>query len=187
VAEYRFELVTYEDANRDSQTHYLLAGFDHTFDPRLTASLRGGAQFRDYDAGGSKTGPYFEGTINYAVGKTTSVSWTTRYGIEEPDVALSQERNAFRTGLSAKHDFTPKISATLGVYYEHDDYQSFTQPGFSTPGFTEQDADIALSVRYSFTRYFALEAGYNYTDVWSDVAAREYTRNRFWGGVSVTF
>jgi len=187
VAEYRFELVTYEDVNRNSQTHFALGGFDHSFDPRLSASVRAGAEFRDYESDGSSTGPYFEGTLKYAVAKQTSVSWTNRYGIEEPDVILSQGRNTFRTGLSAKHDFTPRISATLGVYYQHDDYQSLSQPGFFVPGFTEQDADVAFSVRYSITRYLAVEAGYNYTDVWSDIPAREYTRNRYWGGVSVTF
>ncbi len=187
VAEYRFELVTYQTAALNSQTHFALAGFDHNFDPRLSVSLRGGAEFRDYQSAGDTTGPYFEGTVNYSVAKQTTVSWTNRYGIEEPDALLSQGRNTFRTGLSAKHDFTPKISATLGLYYQHDDYQSFTQSGFTIPGFTEQDADLAFSVRYSLTRYFALEAGYNYTNVWSDIPIREYTRNRYWGGFSVTF
>jgi hypothetical protein len=187
VAEYRFELITYQTGDLSSQTHFALAGFDHTFDPRLNVSVRGGAEFRDYESDGSKIGPYFESTLNYTVAKQTTVSWTNRYAIEEPDALVSQGSNTFRTGLSAKHDFTPKISATLGVYYEHDDYQSFPQPGFTAPGFTQQDADVALSVRYSFTRYCALEAGYNYTDVWSDIPIREYTRNRFWGGFSVTF
>ena len=187
VAEYRFELITYQTGDLSSQTHFALAGFDHTFNPRLTLSVRGGAEFRDYESDGNKTGPYFESTLNYTVAKQTTVSWTNRYAIEEPDALVNQGSNTFRTGLSAKHDFTPKISATLGVYYEHDDYQSFPQSGFTSPGFTQQDADVALSVRYSFTRYFALEAGYNYTDVWSDIPIREYTRNRFWGGLSVTF
>lgn len=187
VAEYRFEFVTYQDANRNSQTHFALAGFDHNFDPRLSLSVRGGAEFRDFESDGSETGPYFEGTLTYAVAKQTSVSWTNRYGIEEPDVVLSQGRNTFRTGLSAKHDFTPKISATLGTYYQHDDYRSLSQPGFFVPGLTEQSVDVAFSVRYSITRYFALETGYNYTQILSDIPTREYTRNRFWGGLSVTF
>jgi hypothetical protein len=187
VAEYRFEVISYQEASQNSQTHFALAGFDHSFDPRLTVSVRGGAEFRDYESDGSTTGPYFEGTLNYSVAKRTMISWTNRYGIEEADALLSQGRNTFRTGLSARHEFTPKISATLGVNYEHDDYQSLTQSGFTIPGFTEQVADVAFSVRYSVTRYFALEAGYNYTDVWSDIPSREYTRNRVWGGMSVTF
>ena len=63
VAEYRFQVVTYEHLNRDSNNHFILVGFDHNFDPRLMVSLRGGAQIREYDQGGSRTGPYVESTL----------------------------------------------------------------------------------------------------------------------------
>jgi hypothetical protein len=187
VAEYRFELVTYEHIARDSNTHFALGGIDHTFDPRLNVSLRGGAEFRDYQDGGDKTSPYFEGTLNYVVGKQTTVSWINRYAIEESDVFLSQGRETFRTGLAIKHDLTARITGTLGAYYEHDDYQSFTQTGIFTPGFTEQSLDLAFTLRYAITRYLGVQAGYNYTDVWSDIGAREYTRNRYWGGLNLIF
>ena len=189
VGEYRFQLISYQDIDRDSRTHYLLGGFDHTFDPRLTLSLRGGAEFRNYDPDDiTKTGPYFESTLNYAVAKQTTVSWTARYGLEESDLIDVQDRTTFRTGLTAKHDFTPKISGSVGAYYEHDDYHSVSHGGvILSPSFTEQSADVSLNVRYAFTRYFWVEAGYDHSDVWSDFAAREYTRNRFWGGLSVTF
>ena len=187
VAEYRFELVSYESINRDSTSHFALGGFDHTFSPELNVSFRGGAQFREYDQGGNRTSPYFEGTLNYNVGKRTIVSWINRYSIEEPDVLLSQSRETFRTGVSARHQFSPKISAAGSAYYEHDEYQSFKGPGFMFPSFTEEDLDLALSLRYAITRYIGIEAGYNFTNVWSDVSAREYTRNRYWAGVNVTF
>src|SRR5205807_10191249 len=32
--------------NLDSTTHYVLGGIDHTFNPRLSGSIRGGAEFR---------------------------------------------------------------------------------------------------------------------------------------------
>ena len=187
VAEYRLQIVSYDSLQRDSTTHFALAGFDHSFDPRLNVSVRGGAQFRQYDQGGNQTGPYFEGTLNYNVGKRTVVTWTNRYAIEEPDVLLNPSRDTFRTGLSAKHEFTPKISATAAAYYEHNDYQSINQPGAFSPSFTEQNVDLALSLRYAITRNVAVEAGYNFTNVGSDIASREYTRNRYWGGVNVTF
>jgi hypothetical protein len=187
VAEYRFQLFTYQDADRDSRTQYALGGFDHTFDPRLSMSIRGGAQFREFDPNGSETGPYVEANFNYAAGKQTTIAWTNRYGLEEPDNAFSQSRQTFRTGLSGKHDFTSRISATLGAYYEHNDYQSINQPGFFTPGFTEQVIDLSVGLRYAVARYWGVEVGYGYTDVWGDIAGREYTRNRVWAGVNVTF
>jgi hypothetical protein len=189
VAEYRFQIITYEHVSRDSNTHFVLGGFDHSFDPRLNVSFRGGAEFRDYQGqgGGSRTSPYFEGTLNYMAGKQTTVTWTSRYAIEEPDVLLSQSRETFRTGLSVKHDLTARISGTLGVYYTHDDYQSVNQPGVFSPAFTEQSVDLAVTLRYAITRYLGVQVGYNFTDVSSDISIREYTRNRVWGAINATF
>ena len=189
VAEYRFQLVNYDkDINRDSMTHFALGGFDHTFNSRFSASFRGGAEFRDYEAGtDDRSSPYFEGTLNYAVGKNTSVAWTNRYAIEEPDVLLNPSRTTFRTGLRAKHDFTARISANVGVYYEHDDYDSVNTLTVVSPSFTEEAFDAAVSLRFAVTRYLGIEAGYNHTEVTSDIFLREYSRNRYWGGLNVIF
>jgi hypothetical protein len=187
VAEYRFQIVTYESIPRDSTTHFALAGFDHVFNPQLNVTFRGGAEFRNYDQGGNKTAPYFEGNLNYNVGKRTTISWINRYAIEEPETLLNQSRETFRTGIAARHDFTSRITGTLGAYYEHDRYQSLNQPGVVVPGFTEQSVDLAFSVRYAITRNLGLEAGYNFTDVISDQSLREYTRNRYWGGLNFVF
>jgi hypothetical protein len=189
VAEYRFQIVTYDqDLNRDSTTHFALAGIDHSFNSRLSASVRGGAEFRDYESGTEdRDSPYFEGTLNYAVGRNTSVSWTNRYAIEEPDVLLNPSRTTFRTGLRAKHDFTARISANAGIYYEHDDYDSVNTLTVVSPSFTEEAFDGAVSLRFAVTRYLGIEAGYNHTEVSSDIFLREYSRNRYWGGLNVIF
>ena len=46
---------------------------------------------------------------------------------------------------------------------------------------------MAVTLRYGITRYLGVQVGYNYTDVWSDISFREYTRNRVWGGVNLLF
>jgi hypothetical protein len=187
VGEYRFQLVSYDDINRDSTTHFILAGFDQNFSSRLSISFRGGAEFRSYDAGGDNSSPYFEGTLSYALGKDTSLSWTNRYAIEEPDVPLNPSRTTFRAGLSLRHNFTARISGTFAAYYTHDDYDAINRfPTFS-PAFTEDSFDLAISVRYAITRYLALEAGYDRTEVTSDDFFREYSRNRIFAGVDLTF
>jgi hypothetical protein len=189
VAEYRFQIVTYEYVSRDSNTHFALGGFDHSFNPLFNISFRGGAQFREYNGnfGGNRTSPYFEGTLNYSVAKQTTVSWVNRYSIEEPDVLISQSRETFRTGLAIKHDLTQRLAGTLGAYYENDNYQSLTNGSVSTPSFTEQSFDLAITLRYAITRYLGIQVGYNFTDVWSDQSFRDYTRNRVWGGLNATF
>jgi hypothetical protein len=132
---------------------------------------------------GESSSPYFELTANYAVGKQTSVTWTSRYGIEEPDIPGQPGRTTYRTGLDAKHNWTARISSRLAVFYGHDHYG----PQGASPAFDEDSIDAALSLRYSITRYLGVQVGYNYTEVASELPTRGYTRNRFYGGADFSF
>jgi Putative beta-barrel porin 2 len=188
IAEYRYEFISYDDNDfRDSDTHFFLAGIDHSFGPRFNISVRGGLEAREYDQHGDETDPYFEGTLIYALGRRTSITFTNRYAIEEPDVAGSFSRTTYRTGLSVRYNFTSRLSANLAAFYEHDDNDGYSNFFVVTPEFQEDSFDLALSARYAITRSFALEAGYNFTDVGSDIRLREYTRNRFWAGLNFSF
>lgn len=185
IVEYRYGIVSYENSFLNSQTHYALGGIDHTFNPRLSATFRGGAQFRSYDNAGDRTGPYFEGNVNYALGRRTTVSWVTRYGIEEPDTPNSQSRTTFRTGLQTKFSLTSRIETGLDLFYVHDNYHALA-PG-TGGAFTEDSFDLGFTARYAINSLVSLQLGYHYTDVSSDSAFREYSRNRVSGGVSLTF
>jgi hypothetical protein len=187
VAEYRYDIITYENAALDSTTHFALGGIDHTFNPRLSASLRGGAEFRSYTNDGDRTAPYFEGTVTYALGKRVSVSWNNHYGLEEPDVAGSQSRTTFRTGLQTKFNLTSRISSNVDLYFVHADYHAVTSGLLVTQAFTENTFDGNLSLRYAITPLIGFQAGYHHTDINSDNQFREYSRNRVFAGVSLTF
>ncbi|MCA1658910.1 MAG: outer membrane beta-barrel protein, partial [Verrucomicrobiaceae bacterium] len=104
-----------------------------------------------------------------------------------PDVASARSRTTFRTGLQARHNITSRIAIGAGIYYQHDENEGINSNIFNISGFDEDSFDAALSVRYAVTRYFGLEAGYNHTEVWSDIFLREYTRNRYFAGVNLTF
>ena len=188
VGEYRFGLITYDNSVRDSNTHFLLAGFDHSFSPRINVSTRAGVEFRSYtNLNDSRTDPYFEGTLTYALGPHMSLSWTNRYSIEEPDVSGSQSRTTFRSGLSGSYSITPRIVGSLSAFYQHDENDSTLTPFFFSPAFAEDSFSLALGLRYSMNRNWGVELGYDFTDVESDLRLREYYRNRFYGGVNFTF
>lgn len=203
VAEYRYGIVSYQHEGEvvvpgtpffppvllenDSTTHYVLGGLDHTFNPRLSGSIRGGGQFRSYDAGGDRSGPYFEGTLNYAVGRRTSVSWNARYGLEEAEIPGAQSRTTFRTGIHAKFDLTSRISSTIDASYSHNQYHAVTTGFAPVAPFTENTFDAGLGIHYAVTPIVGVQASYHYTDITSDLAAREYSRNRVSGGVSLKF
>jgi hypothetical protein len=194
VGEYRFEALTYQHIDRDSTTHFLLAGFDHAFSPRLAAIFRGGAEVRHYQTVGTNTSPYFESTVTYVLGKDTSVAWSTSYRIEEGDIQFNPTRKSFRTGIQGRHNLTARISASLSMYFDHDDYAETEspnpivgQPPIINAGFTEDSFFVDLALRYAVTRYMGLEAGYDHTEVSSGLMGRDYSRNRIWGGLNVSF
>lgn len=197
VGEYRFGIVDYTDFDeRSSTSHFLLAGFDHSFNPRFNMSARGGVEFRSFDndddiadfdddeGDGDRTHPYGEATVNYALGQRTSVSWFNRYSLEQPDVADAFTRSTYRTSLFLRHNITPRIVAGVNAAFQHDDYEG----NLLIDDFTEDAFDIALSVRYAINRNFALDGGYQHTQVISDESLfREFARNRVYGGVTFSF
>lgn len=192
VADYRFQLVSFAHTARDSTTHFFLGGIDHTFSPRFNISLRGGEEFRSYQADGDKSGPYFEGTLNYAIGKRTTVSWNNSYGIEDSAVTANAVRHTFRSGLQMSQQVTPKITATLGLNYEHDENDAVTEQFFGftftvSPAFAENDLSLAFNLRYAITPHLGIDLGYDRTQVMSDFSFREYSRDRYYGGLNFTF
>ena len=187
VGEYRYQLIVYDTALRDSMTHFVLAGVDHSFNPRFNISLRGGVEFREFEDFGERTSPYGESTLNYSLGERTTVSWISRFGLDEPDVPGSASRTTFRSGLRANYAFTPRISANLSLFYQHDENESIGSPAFLVPAFNEDSIDIALGLRYEINRTFSALAGYSHTEVFSDILLREYARNRYYLGLNATF
>ena len=189
VFDYRFGLIDYtDDSNRDSFSNYFLAGLDHSFSPRFNVSFRAGVEIRNFDGnvGGEedRVAPYGELTLTYALAQATSITWANRVGLGQPDSPESYSAMSYRTSLGVRHNFTSRISAGLNFAYQYDNnYGSF---GIS--GFDQQYFDLSIGVRYAINRNWALDAGYQHTQVVSDESLlRDYSRNRFYGGATFTF
>ena len=187
VGEYRYEIINYDTAARDSMTHFVLGGLDHSFNPHFNISLRGGAQFRQFDNFGERTSPYGEATLNYSLGSRTTISWRNRYGLDEPDVPGSPSRTTFRTGLTAGYAITTRITSSLTLFYQHDENDGILTPATFVAPFNEDSIDFGLGLRYEINRNFAAIAGYNHTEVLSQIALREYARNRYYLGLNAAF
>ena len=187
VGEYRFQITDFDVAPRDSTTHFVLAGVDHTFNPRFNVSVRAGAEFREIDNFDERTSPYAESTVRYAAGERTSLAWLSRFGLEEPDVPGSPSRETFRTGLTLNYAIDSRITASGSVFYEHDNNDGVLTSTFFQPEFTEDTIDLGIGLRYDINRVYALIAGYNFTEVFSEIPFREYYRNRVYLGLNATF
>ncbi|MDQ6860747.1 MAG: outer membrane beta-barrel protein [Verrucomicrobiota bacterium] len=194
VAEYRFGIVDYvENNNRNSYSHFFLAGVDHSFSPRFNVSFRGGVEVREFqdnprlvfgNVDNSEVAPYAEATVNYALGQNTSITWFNRYALEQPNVPDALSRQTYRTSLGVRHAFTSRISAGLNFSYQHDWYDQTA----ALSAFQEDSFDIGLNARYAINRNWAIDVGYQHTELVSEMSLfREFTRNQIYAGATFTW
>ncbi len=186
-AEYRYTLVEYGDSGaseRNSSSHYILAGFDHTLNPRSTIYFRGGATLREYDGLGNQTSPYGEFNLTYELSQATSVTWTNRYSIEESSVGNGLSNDTFRTGLQLSHAFGPRLRGTAAVYYANNEYTAETE---EVESFTEDNLDTSVGLEFFVSPNISLYGNASYTSVSSDESFREYDRIRGMLGLRSTF
>ena len=196
AGDYRFGYIDYFSVNSDSYTHFVLGGVDYVFNPRLRASGRAGAEFRQYPDAGSnadETSPYAEATINYSAGRRTNISFVARYSIEEGDLSTDVTKSdTVRVGVNIDHQITPRISVYGGFYFTHGYYSTpfrtdLALQTYAPNNFNEETYDVSVGARYAISRNLALEVGYTHTTVSSEVDVREYDRNRYFGGLRFQF
>ena len=184
---YRFGYIDYFSVDNDSLTHFALAGFDYSINERLHASVRAGAEFREYfDTVGDETSPYAEANVTYDISRNSHVALSARYSIEEGDLAIDNtEAATFRGGIDFNQNITARISAYLGFYYTHSFYETPTVQ--NSASFNENTYDVAVGARYAINRHLSAEIGYTHTTVDSGLQDRSYDRNRYFGGVRLSF
>jgi hypothetical protein len=202
LIEYRLGFITYQQNSAfDSTTNALLAGLDHTFSPRLNASFHAGVEYRSYSSAGDSVSPTFEADVGYILGRRSSIGWFANYGLQPADIVGSAQRTTFRTGINGRYNWTARISSSIGVIYEHDDYGNPSGSSITGPSTSQDTINLVLSARYAVTRYFGIQVGYNFTDVISNQALgvgvppgfasggalQSYTRNRISAGIDFTF
>lgn len=199
VSEYRYETVNYDSFTAaDSTTHFALLGMDEDFSERLKFTVRGGATFRSFNSDGSRTDPHFETSLDYVPAPGSTLSWQTRYGVEEANAsALStlgpSSRTTFRTGLLLNYALTARISANVAGYYHHDEQESLPSGGTGQPGFSEDAYDLSLDLRYAIKPRFAFDLGFNHSQVTRSSSqsagqfGQPFSRNRYFAGLTLTF
>jgi Putative beta-barrel porin 2 len=187
VAEYRFQDINYDTFPNDSTSNYFLGGIDQSFNPKVNMSLRGGVTFRSYTGGSTKTAPQFDGTLNYAIGRSSSLSWVTSYGLEAPDSPTVQNTTAFRTGLQLRYGITPRISYGVAAFYIHNDNQLFTMPGLPSADMTDDSYLVSLTLQYSMARHWAFHVGFDASGASSNSPGGDYSRQRYSAGLNFTF
>jgi len=186
VVELRYSKTTYPSTDaRNSTTAYLLVGADFALSRRLSAIFRVGESVRSFDIGGDvSSSPYLEINASYRFSSTGTLSWSSRFGFEEPQDA-SSEVVVFRTSLSAVQAFTSRLrgSASIGYIHRNTD-QSLN---VLVPTITGDTYTLDLGLDYALTKKFSVNASYSFVDDLSSLEQTGYYRNQFFLGAQYTY
>jgi len=173
---------------RNSVSHYIYVGVDHTFNPQLETSVRLGAQFIDYynlpGTDESNISPYADANITYRMTPDSSVQLGVRHSTIATDAAaLDQQNTTVYSSLSYR--ILPQFTAAALAQFQ---YNTFNQVQVNT--LKDQAEDfwlVGINLTYEINRFLAVEAGYNYDRLDSDISYRAFTRNRVYVGLRATY
>jgi len=183
IGEYRFRMANYDNRDDvDSVSHFVLAGVDHAWSERLSASVRGGAEFFSSDRT-EKTAPYAEASLDYNVTEKTRVRWFNSLGFDGSELGPYDSRYSMRSGLNADHQFDKRLSVNGGASYV---YSQFDGSG-TVDDVTENSILLSAGLNYLLWSNVSLNAQYSYTLLQSDDSLRDFDRNRVSLGVNASF
>jgi hypothetical protein len=208
-----FGSLNYPAEERNSTSHYMYGGVDQSISPTFNVSLRGGAQYTEWDdideireinaAFGNETeedtwSPYVDANMTWLYSPGSYAQLGVRHQRAQTDVGFAitpdgefvPNLDAQSTGVygSVSHRIFGGFIASAIASYQHNEYDP---EGFDSYG--EDYIMAGLNLTYEFNRYLALEAGYNFDWLESDVDdapgedTRSYQRNRVYVGVRGTY
>jgi hypothetical protein len=189
AGEYRHQDVDYEDepGEKDKHSDFLMAGFDYNVGPKLTASVRLGAEYRHRDSLPDETTPYAEFSLKYDYAKGSFVSAGYTYSLEETsNPLLFSDEKVNRMFANIQHAFTPLIVGSASIDYEPAQLNGLPAHG-TTPAQPDIDEDTTragAALTYLPTKNWTLTASYDYDYVDSAINNRGLNQSRV--GVSAT-
>lgn len=187
AGEYRHQDVDYSNnpSSNNKHTDFLMAGFDYSAGPKLTASIRLGGEYRQYEGGiASSTTPYAElsGKYDYAKGSFVSVGYT--YSLEETsDPVHFSDEKLNRMFVNIQHAFSALIVGSASFDYE----PASLQGRFGQADVSEDSTHAGVALTYLPTKSWTVSASYDYDFVDSGIASRGLNRSRVALSTTVLF
>lgn len=177
---------------RDFRSHYGFLGLNHEFNPQFDTQVRVGVQASEFtEAEEDHIRPYADAALGYRYGEGSRVQVGVKTGIVSTDVALANDgtgvtlatdSTTFYLGLS--HRLTEKLTAQLRGQWQLLQYIG-EGTGYNEDWDNYYSADASLI--YQLNQHLALDAGYLFDRLDSDIDYRGYTRHRAYIGVRATY
>jgi len=177
--------------DRDSTSQYGYAGVDYDISAVLRTSVRLGAQYTDYDnANENQVNPFADVSLTYIYMQASSVQVGLRHTLNATDVSavdpvtglptLAQETTALYAKVSQQ--ITADLTGSVIAQWQNSTFQQ----GFYD-GQSESLWLAGINFEYVFNQHWSADLGYDYDKLNSDIPNREYSRNRVYLGVRVTY
>lgn len=178
---------------RNNRSHTGYVGLEHEFNPQFTGAVKVGASYYDYYNDPTTTGsfgPYALATLSYTYAPESYV----RIGFQESRIASTlvgntttefihdQETSVFFATL--RHRIVPNLFAGLNGTFQNG---TFNGGGPTFDGKSERFYQVGVDLEYQFTPHFSADAGYDYDRLDSDIAGRNYQRNKVYMGVTASY
>jgi hypothetical protein len=183
AGEYRHEDIDYvtDPSMNNKHSDFLMAGFDYNAGPKLTASVRAGAEYRHREGLSDETSPYAELTLKYDYAKGSFVSAGYTYSFEETsNPQLFSDERVNRMFVNVQHAVSALIVASASI-----DYEPATLDGRPPQGNIREDSTHAgAALSYLPTKNWTISGSYDYDFVDSGISNRGLNRSRY--GVSAT-
>lgn len=168
--------------NRDSDTLSLGGGIEQTFSPNFLGNLRAGWQQKSFDSDqDDENSPYGDASLTFLPSPKTRITTGVGYSLFEADVFPFNNQERTTVSASIAHDLTARVSWSLSTSYTRGDYSTDNLPEEVDPDTvtdgTEDIIQLSTRVSYKINRSNWLEAGWQYTDLDTDLR-ESYERNR---------
>jgi hypothetical protein len=182
----------YYSNDRNNDSHFLYAGFQHSFLPNLTLAAQAGAQYTIYYNDSStpdQLTPYanITGSYTYAPGSYVQLGFLHQQNASAiatvgSNGSLTQSQQSSVFTASINHQISSKLTGSLiGTLQDSRYYQ----------GAYNNNSDLIYSLganlNYAFNQHFSTELGYNFDDLQSNIPDYSYSRNRVYLGVTATY
>lgn len=174
---------------RDSRSHYLYVGADHSFTPQFNGSLRIGGQYTEFPnhvagTADNTISPYVDVNGSYSYGNGSFVQLGVKHNRSSTDISTALDQEATSIYGSLNHKITSKLTANVVAQYQLSEFYQGPQGGANDNYFS-----TGLNLSYEINQYFSAETGYNYDRLDSNVSSgnRSYTRNRVYIGFRATY
>lgn len=192
VLGYRFNLVEYEQLPKSSHSHFLMGGVDHKISDVWMASVRGGAEMRNFDEGDDSLAPYFSLSTSYSYAPNSSASLFYSHSLSLTDVGLYTVQMSDTVGLNIYHALTPDFGFRLASAFTWGGYDAENtidddMDGVSAVDFNEFSMYLDAALSYSINRHLSAELGYIFSHLDSELPGRDYDRNRYYIGLRGTY